>query len=90
MGFEEPVVRKRPTLTTTEINAGDVPLNGTSYRPVNPRYIVNSDNNVWAARVNLSVTMNKGQQARVLIYNPDNDFNDTARRMVNSDLFPRP
>lgn len=69
---------------------GDVPLDGTSYRPVNPRYIVNSDNNVWAPGLNLSVTMNKAQQARVLIYNPYNDYNDTLRRMVNPDLFPRP
>jgi hypothetical protein len=37
---------------------------------MNPRYVVNSENNVWAPLVNLSVTMNKGQQARVLIYNP--------------------
>jgi len=73
----------------TEV-AGDVPLNGTVYRPVNPRYIVNSINNEWAPRVNLSVSMNKGQQARVLIFNPDNDANDTARRMVSEDLFPRP
>jgi hypothetical protein len=26
----------------------------------------------------------------VLIFNPDNDANDTARRMVSEDLFPRP
>jgi hypothetical protein len=51
---------------------------------------VNSLNNVWAPQLNLSVTMNKGQQSRVLIYNPENDYNDTARRMVNPDLFPRP
>jgi hypothetical protein len=51
---------------------------------------VNSDNNVWAPGLNLSVTMNKGQQARVLIYNPYNDYNDTTRRMVNPDLFQRP
>ena len=76
-------------MTSTQVDA-DVPLNGTSYRPMNPRYVVNSDNNVWAARVNFSVNMNKGQQARVLIYNYDNDVNDTARRMVNPDLFQRP
>lgn len=34
--------------------------------------------------------MNKGQQARVLITNPDNDANDTLRRQVNPNLFPRP
>jgi len=87
MGLEETIQNKRHLTNTV---GGDVPLDGTSYRPVNPRYIVNSVNNVWAPRVNLSVTMNKGEQARVLIYNPDNDINDTSRRMVNPDLFARP
>ncbi len=68
-----------------------MPLDGTNYRPVNPTYIINNDNiNVWAGRINVSVTMNKGQQARVLITNPDNDANETLRRQVNPDLFPRP
>lgn len=35
-------------------------LNGTNYRPVNPSYISNNLNNEWSARINVSVTMNKG------------------------------
>ena len=34
--------------------------------------------------------MNKGQQARVLLTNPDLDPQDAARRIVNNDFLPRP
>jgi len=34
--------------------------------------------------------MNKGQQARVLLTNPDLDPQDAARRIANDDFLPRP
>jgi len=85
MGFEETVEKKKVT-------TGGVAdqLNGTNYRPVNPTYISNNLNNEWAARINVSVTMNSGQQARVLLTNPDLDPQDASRRLVNEDLLPRP
>ena len=63
MGFED----------NQEKKVAEDQLNGTNYRPVNPTYISNNLNNEWSARINVSVTMNKGQQARVLLTNPDLD-----------------
>ena len=85
MGFEESVEKKK---VSTDSVADQ--LNGTNYRPVNPTYIINSKNNDWSARINVSVTMNQGQQARVLLTNPDLDPQDAARRIVNEDFLPRP
>jgi hypothetical protein len=55
MGFDDTKEEK----VVTAAPAGDQ-LNGTNYRPVNPSYISNNLNNEWSARINVSVTMNKG------------------------------
>lgn len=65
-------------------------LNGTIYRPMNPRYVENSTNNTWAQNAMVKVEMNSNNQARVVIVNEDTNQNETQRRLVNSKLFPRP
>ena len=57
---------------------------------MNPRYVANSTNNTWAQNVHINVQMNSNNQARVSILNSDTNPNETARRLVNSKLFPRP
>lgn len=56
------------------------PLNGSYYRPVNPRHVINSTNNIWASNVDINVEMNNNFQSRVLITNADSNPNETLRR----------
>ena len=90
MGIDTDSLPEDGSDTNTTSFGDNTPLNGTNYRPVNPRYVVNTTNNLWANRINVNITMNKGIQARVLITNPDSDANETLRRQVNTDFFERP
>jgi hypothetical protein len=66
------------------------PLDGFAYRPMNPRYVVNSTNNTWASSININVQMNNNNQAKVVISNPKLSANTTARQLPNQNLFQRP
>jgi len=51
----------------------DKKLNGTNYRPMNPRYVLNSTNNTWASTLNLEIQMNNNQQVRVMLTNANSN-----------------
>ena len=57
---------------------------------MNPKYVLNSENNTWAQNVQVKIDMNNNNQARVQVINSDTDPNETSHRQVNTDLFPRP
>ncbi len=63
---------------------------GSSYKPMNPRFLPNNDNNTWSSNINLNVQMNNNDQVRFLVTDADVSANQSAKHQVNSNLFPRP
>ena len=60
------------------------------YRPMNPRYLPNNENNTWPQQLNLNVQMNSNTQVRVLLTDSQVSVNQSLKHQVNSNLFPRP
>lgn len=63
MGFEnlqEDVRRFTPRVSKKlkAKNLSDTNLNGTSYKPMDPLFVVNNTNNGWAQNININVVTN--------------------------------